>query len=138
LHRSVLVVSHRGWWRHSHFKRQLAVLDDGGIMDFLFFFLVVYMLIACLGDAITTSIGLGRGNVEVNKIAAWLMGKMGLALSSFVVVAVLLACMAVLPLKYDWYSASVISVLETVMTVRNSLLLKKQGLSILEQFKQIF
>jgi hypothetical protein len=99
----------------------------------LFFLLVGYGIAACIGDCITTMIGLGakKGFVEGNPIARWMFAKVGESLTGWIgaVVYALLACVfANLNYRAGVFFAAAVAASETFFTIKNYRLLKKLGI----------
>jgi len=99
--------------------------------DFYFFCLVVLGLLACLGDAYTTMVGIGSGQLqEWDPIPRFLFGKIGESLTDFLGCALFLFSSVLIygfvkPQWIGWAFAGSILGLETFNTVRNYLLDKK-------------
>ncbi len=99
-------------------------------MDFYFFCFMVLGLLACLGDAYTTAIGIGSGAFqEADPVPRFLFSKIGEALTDFLGCALFLFSAGLLYTFtkpwIGWAFTGGILALETFNTVRNYLLNKK-------------
>ena len=85
--------------------------------------------VAGVGDAYTTQLGFDAGLTEGNPVAKWLQAKLGLALSTFLVLALFIFSAGVMsvyqPPLAMIYAAGILA-LETTMVIRNSILIKQR------------
>lgn len=115
--------------------RYVAPILRGLMTDLMFFALVVFGILAVLGDSITTMIGLGanKGFTEGNPIAAWMFKKIGQSLSCWLggvtYVFTALGFYAVNHAAGAVFAGSVAAA-ETYFTIKNYLLLKKLGIKL--------
>lgn len=102
---------------------------------FAMFLVIVCGIFACLGDSITTMIGLtaGKGFIEANPLASWLFKKVGEDLACFISSAAVLFISLGIGAHWYWpgmFFAGVVAAGETFFTVKNYLLMKKLGISL--------
>jgi hypothetical protein len=99
------------------------------------FLLIGYGILACLGDSITTMIGLGanKGFIETNPIARWLFAKVGQSFAAFLSTAVYIFTalgIGTANWKAGMLYAGIVAAGETYFTIHNYLLLKKLGIKL--------
>jgi hypothetical protein len=96
--------------------------------------LIAYGITASIGDVITTMIGISSGKVvEGNPIARWLFGKIGESATGWlgaVGYCFVSLGMAAWNYKAGLIVAGSVAVTETIMVIKNYLLLKKLGIPV--------
>ncbi len=102
---------------------------------FILFLVIVYGIFACLGDIITTAIGLtaGKGFKEGNPIAAWMFKKMGQSFAGWLGgVGYLAACLFIGAANWEAgvVCAGLIGAAETYFAIHNYLLMKRLGIKL--------
>lgn len=102
---------------------------------FALFVLIVYGMLACLGDIITTMIGLtaNKGFQEGNPLARWMFSKFGQSLSGWMTTVFFMlsaAGIASVNYKVGVVYAAAVAASETYFTLRNYFLLKKLGIPV--------
>ena len=102
---------------------------------FYCFLLLAYGIVACIGDVITTMVGLGanKGFVEGNPLARWMFSKFGESLTGWMTTVAYAFTGLFIVTKY--YRAGMcyigaVAATETFFAVKNYRLLKKLGISI--------
>jgi hypothetical protein len=98
-----------------------------------FFGACAFATLAVLGDSITTMAGLGKGDVEGNSIERWLFKKVGQSFAAFLTGGGFLlsaAAIANANLKAGFAYVGVVGAYEAYQTVKNYLLLKRQGIKL--------
>lgn len=100
---------------------------------FAMFVLIAYGIAACVGDGITTMIGLGakKGFVEGNPIAKWMFAKIGESLTCWL--GAIVYCFTSLIFANINYKAGLVyagsvAAAETYFAIHNYLMLKKLGI----------
>jgi hypothetical protein len=92
----------------------------------IFFVIMGYGIVACLGDYITTLKGFDKGLVEANPVSRWLQAKLGYAPAAFAAIALYIVSTTLIAefvnTTLGFVIAAGIAGLETVNTVRNYIL----------------
>ena len=102
---------------------------------FWMFLVIVYGILACVGDSITTMIGLGanKGFIEGNPIARWMFKEVGQAGAAFISTTAYIFISLIIGTHAYWPGmafAGAIGVSETYFVIHNYLLLKKLGIPV--------
>lgn len=104
-----------------------------GIQQFWLFAVIGWFILAYLADVYTTETGLAHGFKEVNPLTRFLFSKLGPSATAFLVAGAVLLGVSISSVwagTYSTYFGAVLAGSETVVAVRNYILLKKAKVSL--------
>jgi hypothetical protein len=104
-----------------------------GMQQFYLFLVIGWFILAYLADVYTTETGLAHGFKEGNPLTRWLFSKIGPSATAFLVAGAVLLGVSISSVwagAYSTYFGAVLAGSETIVALRNFILLKNAKISL--------